>query len=598
MVSKNQSQTQPIKQITVLKSLIPYLWVDDWRLRIRIFISLFFVFATIVLNMLIPIALKAVIKLLSSPSQALYAHAMLILITYGALWTLAQLTLQMREIVMFRTMERSIRLLSLAIFKHLHTLSMRFHMERRTGAITNAIERAQHSLPDIFWGVCLFVVPTAIEIMVSTFILIYMYGIYYGAAMLSIFVVYILFSMKAMEWSVDAQRMSNIQEVRTQSRVVDSLLNFETVKYFNNQKYEYEQTDELLKKREDAATRKHISIEIVHLGQGLIIGCGLTVMTVLAGRAVLSGTMDVSDFSLMNGYVLQFVVPLSYFGYFFRKMRKGLTDMEDIMRILSLKPEIVNVPDAKPLHVTNAQIVFDDVVFGYDSRRPILKGVSFTVPAGKTVAIVGSTGAGKSTIARLLFRFYDVISGRILIDGQDISKVTQDSLRDAIGIVPQDTMLFNNTLYYNIAYGYPDATKEEVLQAVHLAHLDSFVATLPDGIHTEVGERGLKLSGGEKQRIAIARVILKRPYIYIFDEATSALDTKTEREIQKNLEEISEGSTTVIIAHRLSTVVHADEIIVLGHGQVVERGTHQQLLSHKGAYARLWAKQAHEDITP
>ena len=311
------------------------------------------------------------------------------------------------------------------------------------------------------------------------------------------------FSMRAMEWSVEAQRMSNIQEVRTQSRVVDSLLNFETVKYFNNQNYEIQQTDELLRKREEAATRKHIRIEMVHLGQGIIIGLGLTLMTVLAGLAVFHGTMDVSDFSLMNGYILQFVVPLSYFGYFFRKMRKGLTDMEDIMRILNIKPEIADVPNAPALVVTNAEIVFQDVVFGYDSRRPILKGVSFTVPAGKTVAIVGSTGAGKSTIARLLFRFYDVTSGHIFIDSQDISKVTQHSLREAIGVVPQDTNLFNNTLYYNIAYGYPDASKEEVMQAIHLAHLDSFVATLPDGIHTEVGERGLKLSGGENNALLL-----------------------------------------------------------------------------------------------
>lgn len=397
-----------------------------------------------------------------------------------------------------------------------------------------------------------------------------------------------------MEWSTAAQRIANEKNLQAGARVVDSLLNFETVKYFCNQKFEYEQTDRILKERENAATNYHITTELIHLGQGLVLGVGLITLTWMTGNNVIKGNMNVSDFILVNGYLLQFVTPLSWFGYILRKIRKGLTDMEAVFNILQLKPEITDAPHALDLVIENATISFDHVSFGYDSRRPILKDVSFVVPAGQTVAIVGSTGSGKSTIARLLFRFYDVSEGSILINGHDIRSITQESLQKIMGIVPQDTVLFNNTLYYNIAYGNPNCPPEDVEKAVQLAHLDSFIKRLPDGLNSMVGERGLKLSGGEKQRVAIARVLLHNPKIYIFDEATSALDTHTEQEIQKNLEEISSDSTTLIIAHRLSTVTYADTIIVLEHGSIAEQGSHKELLKKNGLYAKLWEKQAQE----
>lgn len=410
--------------------------------------------------------------------------------------------------------------------------------------------------------------------------------------LLIILVCYTVFSIIGTSWSAQVQRINNEKHFNAQSRIVDSLLNFETVKYFSNQAYEKQETDKLLQEVEDASTKKHVVTESVHLGQGIVIGIGLIVLTWLSGNSVIQGTMNVGDFVLINGYLLQFVQPLSWFGYILRKMRKGLTDLENIFNMLHLQPEVSNAPSAIDLKITKAEVTFDHVSFGYDPSRTILRDVSFHVPAGKHLGIVGPSGAGKSTIARLLFRFYDVNKGAILINNHDIRTVSQKSLQKVIGIVPQDTVLFNNTLYYNIAYGRPGATSEEINEAAHLAHLDGFIKLLPDGLQTIVGERGLKLSGGEKQRVAIARVLLKKPLIYLFDEATSALDSKTEREIQKNLEEISAGSTTIIIAHRLSTVIHADNIIVLDHGSIVEHGTHQQLLAHNGVYARLWKKQS------
>jgi ATP-binding cassette subfamily B protein len=580
-----------MKHLSFVFTLLPYLWVDEWRLRFRILISFFFLMITVCLNVVVPLALKQVIIILSHVSQVNYLHSIYLLIFYGILWTASQVTVQFREMVMCRTIERAIRLLTLSLFKHLHALSMRFHYERRTGAIINAIERAKHGLSDVYSGIFLYIIPTMIELIMAICVLWYLYGLLYGLVLFIVIMLYILFSIPAVAWSIKAQRISNTQDLRTSSRIVDSLINYETVQYFNNQDYEYEQCDEALKKREDAATWKLVTAQVVYVGQGIIVGFGLIVLTLLSSQEILRGTMDVSDFVLLNGYLLQFVTPLNWCGYYFRELRKGLTDVEDLLNIHAIEPEIFDAPTAKPLQVNRAEIVFDNVVFGYDPDHPILRGISFTVPAGKTVAIVGSTGAGKSTIPRLLFRFYDVQSGRILIDGQDIRDVMYKSLRKAIGVVPQDTVLLNNSIYYNIAYGRPQATQAEVRNAISLAQLETFVAKLPEGLYAPVGERGLKLSGGEKQRVAIARALLKGAHIYVFDEATSALDIKTEQAIQRNLEEISAGSTTLIIAHRLSTVVHSDEILVLDHGIIVERGTHKELLEKQGVYAHLWSQQ-------
>jgi ABC-type transport system involved in Fe-S cluster assembly fused permease/ATPase subunit len=582
-----------IKPTKVILKLLPYLWITDWRLRARVCLSIFFIMLSMALNLSIPLVLKKLISLFELSTRPVFI-TQVFLIAYGVLWTLSQITIQMREIVMFRVMERGIRLLSLKLFQHFQALSLRFHVARKTGAIVSAIERAQDSFPDIFWGIFLSIIPTIAEVLIAMAILWYMYGFQYGLTLFSILVSYIIFSSISMEWSTKAQRISNEKKLNAGARIVDSLLNFETVKYFSNQKFEIEQTNKILKEREDATPNYHITTELVHLGQGIVLGIGLITLTWMVGNNVIKGTMNVSDFILINGYLIQFVTPLSWFGYVLRKLRKGLTDMEAVFNLLQLKPEIVDAPNAISLHITQATIKFDHVYFWYDARRPILKDVNFTVPVGQTVAIVGPTGSGKSTIARLLFRFYDVNEGSIKINDHDIRSITQESLQKIMGIVPQDTVLFNNSLYYNVAYGDIHASPEDVEHAIKLAHLDGFIKRLPEGLNTPVGERGLKLSGGEKQRVAIARVLLHKPVIYIFDEATSALDTHTEQEIQKNLEEISAGSTTLIIAHRLSTVTHADTIIVLEHGSIVEQGSHRELLKKGGLYARLWAKQAQE----
>lgn len=583
-VSKNR--------LKLIRQLWPYVWAPSGPIKARIALSLACTIAMILFNLGIPLILKKIIALLSACVTHEQALTLLLLVLYAVAWTTSRLVSELREIFLFRSMERSVNLISVALFDHLHALSIRFHVNRRTGAIISAIERVQKALPDVVWGIVIMV-PTIVEIVLAMGILWYLYGVQYGLALFGILIGSLFFNVIGTDLTAPAQRQRIEKNVQAEAFFVDSLLNFETVKYFGNQRYEKLQCEKMFQAREDATTKAYVQRGLIGLGQNIILGIGLFYFVWKSGTAVLAGSMNAGDFIAINAYILQFVTPVQFFSYFMRKMSKGLDDMEGAFRLLDLKSEIVDAPGAVPLVLADsASITFDHVSFGYDSRRPILRDVSYTVPAGKMVAIVGSTGAGKSTISRLLFRFYDVTGGAITINGQDIRAVTQESLRKAIGIVPQDTVLFNNTLYYNIAYGRPDASKEEVEAAIRLAHLDQFVSLLPEGYNSMVGERGLKLSGGEKQRVAIARVILKQPKIYIFDEATSALDTATERQIQQNLEEVAAGSTTVIIAHRLSTVIHADEIIVLDHGHVAQRGTHQELIKDAdGIYAKLWAKQ-------
>lgn len=550
----------------------------------------------IAINLSIPIIFKTIVNTFAQTQSLSPVVLSLLLASYGLFWTLSQIVAQTRMHVIYRVLERGTRLLSLSFFDHIISLSQRFHTERQTGALTNSIERAQHGYDSIFWGLILFLVPTALEMSLVIVLLSYLYGLLYGVALLFIMIGYLFFSFIAMKRSIKAQELHNEKRIQSSARIVDSLLNVETIKYFNNEKYEHAHINEFLKQQEDAGTKRSITDSTVQMGQAVVIGLGLTCLTWMAGMAVYNGTMNIGDFVLINGYFLQFAMPLNHFGYIMHQVHRGIQDMRSVLEILHIEPAIKDAPQAVAIKVDKAEVLFDDVYFGYTPERIILKGISFKVPIGKTVAIVGPSGSGKSTIARLLFRFYDVDSGAIFLNGHDIRLVTQKSLHQAVGIVPQDTVLFNNTLYHNIAYGNPTATENEVKKAAQLAYLDAFIDSLPQGYATVVGERGLKLSGGEKQRVGIARLLLKKPALYIFDEATSSLDTRTEKEIQQNLEEISAHRTTFIIAHRLSTVVHAHEILVLDRGSIVERGTHIQLLQHNGVYAQLWQRQQCEEI--
>lgn len=578
----------------LLFKLFPLLWGDDLKIKIRVVISLIFTGIMIVLNISLPLFFRHIVNMLSACEPHPVKFIAFILIGYGLLWTISQIVLQIRAIVLYRSLERSMRLLALKIFDHLLKLSLRFHLDRKTGAITTAIERGQDGLDYIFWGIFLFMINTLIEMVLVIVLLTYLYGILYSSTLFLVMIAYLIFTAFALNKSVTVQENYNNKRQEAGARIVDTLLNIETVKYFDNERFEHKQCNEILTEQENAGVIKYQYDSILQIGQNIIVGLGLIILTWLSGTAVVKGQMKVGDFVMINGYLLQFIYPLNHFGYIVRSIRKGLNDVGSAMNLLSLKPEIKDMPHAIDLDIKNAEIIFENVKFNYDQRRTILKGISFNVPTGTSVAIVGATGSGKSTIARLLYRFYDVTDGRILINGHDIRTIKQHSLHRAIGIVPQDTTLFNNTLYYNISYGRPTASKHEIEQVISMAHLDTFIKRLPDGYHTEVGERGLKLSGGEKQRIAIARILLKKPALYIFDEATSALDTQTEREIQRNLEEISVGATTVTIAHRLSTVINANNIIVLDHGVIAEQGTHSQLLEQNGLYAQLWQKQIHD----
>ena len=584
------------KRLSAALKLSPYLWPKDRKIRLRLIASIFLLLTTIALNIGVPLILRQVIDVISSPSS-IKLLAVMLLLAYGFSWTLSRIMNQLCMIPINRVIERGMRLLCLSVFDHLMSLSLRYHSSKKTGEILSVIDRAQFAFWPFFCGLFFLILPTLIEMIIAASILTYLYGFAYGMILIVILSTFMIFSVYGSQWSAEIQGIANEKSSHVSSVLVDSLLNYELIRSFGASGYEHKRCDAFLAERENAATKQHNAAQWIHLGQGVIMGLGLIILTVLSGKGVMTGTLKISDFVLINVYLLQFIGPLGNFGYVLRDINEGLTNFVEVGKILGEEPEVQDKQDAVPLMIKEGVVTFDNIQFAYDVRRNILQDVSFTIPAKKTIAIVGSTGAGKSTIAKLLLRYYDLSGGRILIDGQDINHVTQASLQSAIGIVPQHTTLFNDTLYYNIAYGRPDAPDHDIQQAIKHAHLDEFIHSLPDGLKTMVGEHGLKLSGGERQRVAIARVLLKNPAIFVFDEATSSLDTKTEQLIQKNIEEISRDATTLIIAHRLSTVVHADEIIVLDHGLVAEQGTHEALLQRDGLYAQLWKKQTHSGET-
>jgi ABC-type transport system involved in Fe-S cluster assembly fused permease/ATPase subunit len=582
----------------VIKTLFPFLWPrsevsDSLEIKSRVVFALAFIVLAKVATVIAPLYLQRAVDELAPAGNTPTALAVpfALIIAYGGARFLGQAFGQFRDAIFAKVGVRAVRWSSSAVLAHLHTLSLRFHLDRRTGALSRSIERGRTAIESLL-SISLFnVFPTILEVALVFTILWQAFNIWFGVVALTIVVIYVMFTGYTTEWRLKFRREANLMDNRANTRAIDSLLNYETVKTFSNEDLEVQEYDRLMGRYEKAEVRNRSNLALMNVGQALIIAVGLAVLMAMAASGRVAGEMTVGDFTLINLYMLQLSQPLNFFGFFYRNIKQALVDIEKMFDLMEEHPEIGDKPNACALKVSNGEVSFENVSFAYDPRRPILKSVSFKVPPGKMVALVGATGSGKSTIGRLLFRYYDVDGGRIAIDDQDIRDVTQYSVRAAIGVVPQDTVLFNDTIGYNIAYALADAPREDIVRAAQLAHIDSFIESLPDGYETLVGERGLKLSGGEKQRVAIARVILKGAPILLFDEATSALDTHTEKEIQANLREVSTGRTTLVIAHRLSTIVDADEILVLGDGKIIERGTHDTLLAHAGAYASAWIRQ-------
>lgn len=583
----------------LLKFLLPYLWPkDNPKLRYYLVIAFAFMVISKVSITLVPLAYKAMIDVLSGETAKMLAIPLGLILAYGVARIGGALFEELRNVMFVHVSQNATRLLGLRVFRQLHALSLRFHLERQTGGLSLSIERGTQAVATVLSRLLFSIFPILFEITLVAVIMWHLLSGWFALAILATVGCYILFTVMAVSWRSRFRRELNQANADANTKSIDSLLNYETVKYFGNEDFEAERFNMSRRLYEYAAIKNQFSFTALNLGQTAIISIGLIVMMAMAAQGIVQGRMTIGDFVLVNAYLLQLYQPLNFFGFIYAEVRQALIDMENMFDLLQEEQEIVDRPDAKALHLTAGEVSFDSVSFGYDARRPILKNVSFTIPAGNTVAVVGASGAGKSTLSRLLFRFYDVSGGSVSIDGQDIRSLKQASLRAAIGIVPQDTVLFNDTLGYNIGYGKTGSSQEEIERAARLAHIHEFIVSLPDGYQTRVGERGLKLSGGEKQRVAIARTILKNPAILVFDEATSALDTQTEREIQSHLREVSRDHTTLVIAHRLSTVVDADEIIVLEAGEIVERGRHEALLAANGRYAAMWQNQYNDEQQP
>ncbi len=584
---------------TVL-SLLPYLWpVGNSGARIRVVVALVFMVLSKVATVYVPVIYGRIVDSLAPKDAAIFVVPVALILAYGAIRVGSAGFGEIRDALFASVQQRAVRLLALRTFRHLHAVSLRFHLDRQTGGLSRVIDRGVLGMQSVLRLAVFNVVPTALELTMVTAIIWHMFDWRYAVVTCLAVLVYIGFTTILAGRRGRYRRTMNDTDNDASTKSLDSLINYETVKYFGNEAHEAQRYDHALARYERAAVRVQVSLNMLNLGQAVIIATGLTLIMLLAASGMRDGTMTVGRFVVINTYLIQLYQPLNFLGVVYMTIKQGLVDMEQMFTLLRVPQEIADKPGAKALvrHLSEAsagEVVFDNVHFGYQSNRTILKGIDFTVPAGGKLAIVGPTGAGKSTINRLLFRFYDVTGGRILIDGQDIRDVTQDSLRAAIGVVPQDTVLFNDTIRYNIGYGRPGASQAEIEEAAKQAQVNEFVLKLPEGYDTRVGERGLKLSGGEKQRVAIARTILKDPRILVLDEATSALDSRTEQDIQAALNAVSHRRTTLVIAHRLSTVVDADEIIVLDDGLVAERGSHAALLARGGLYARMWALQAVE----
>ena len=579
----------PKGDFSVVRRLAPYLW----EFRGRVLLALLCLVSAKVANIFVPVVMKHIVDGLS-PQNALVAIPVAMLVAYGTLRVSSTFFNELRDVVFVKVAQRAMRRIALEVFHHLHALSLRFHLERQTGGLTRDIERGTRGISTLLSFMVFSVLPTLLEISLVTGFLVIRFDAWFGVITVGALLVYVALTFVISEWRTKHRRRMNEMDSKANTRAIDSLLNYETVKYFGNESYEARRYDQNLQSYEHAVVTSETSLGMLNAVQALVIAVAVSLLMWRAADGIVAGRLTLGDLVMVNALLIQLYIPLNFLGVMYREIKQAMVDMEKMFRLLGENQEVADPPGARPLEVRGGAVRFEHVDFSYDGVRPILKDVTFDVPAGRKVAVVGPSGSGKSTLARLLFRFYDVQKGRITIDGQDVREVTQASVRAALGVVPQDTVLFNDTIYYNVAYGRPTATREEIEHAARVAHISDFIERLPQKWDTSVGERGLKLSGGEKQRVSIARTVLKHPPILVFDEATSALDSRTEKSIQAELAEISRDRTTLVIAHRLSTIVDADEILVLDHGEIVERGDFRSLIARDGRFAEMWRLQQEE----